>query len=51
MIPVPFSRGVFIWGDPVRVSKDADRAGLEQKRNELEHQLRTLTEKADRYWE
>ncbi|HEY5595425.1 MAG TPA: hypothetical protein VIL61_09795 [Nitrospiria bacterium] len=51
MIPYPFSRGVFIWGDPVWVQRDADRALLECKRIEFEQQLRTITEKADRYWE
>lgn len=51
MIPYPFSRGVFIWGDPIRVPKDADRAVLENKRNELEQKLRTITERADQDWE
>jgi lysophospholipid acyltransferase (LPLAT)-like uncharacterized protein len=42
---------VFMWGDPIRVANDADRAVLESKRKELEQQLRTITEKADHYWE
>jgi lysophospholipid acyltransferase (LPLAT)-like uncharacterized protein len=42
---------VFVWGDPIRVPKDADRAVLESKRNELEQQLRNITERADHYWE
>jgi len=51
LIPYPFSRGVFIWGEPIRVAEDADRAGLERQRESLEQQLRTITERADHYWD
>ena len=51
MIPYPFSRGVYIWGDPIGVPADADRAVLDGKRREVESRLQTLTEQADSFWE
>ena len=51
MIPYPFSRGVYVWGEPVRVPRDADRAVLESKRRELESRLRTVNEQAELFWE
>lgn len=51
MIPYPFSQGVFVWGDPIWVPEDADRATLERKRKELEDRLQAITERADRFWD
>ena len=50
LIPYPFSKGVFIWGEPVYVDRTADRAQLEEKRTLLEKRLRELTDLADRYF-
>lgn len=44
----PFSRGVFVWGDPVAVPKDADGEALEAARRELEARLNAITGEADR---
>ncbi|NQV57736.1 MAG: lysophospholipid acyltransferase family protein [Rhodospirillales bacterium] len=44
----PFSRGVFIWGDPLEVPKDADTETLERLRLELEVRLNIITGEADR---
>ncbi len=51
LLPFPFSRGVFIWGEPVYVDENADRTRLEEKRILLENRLNELTEKADHYFE
>ena len=48
VLPLPFAQGVFLWGAPVLVPKDADEATREVKRLELEKALLALTERADR---
>lgn len=48
VLPLPFSRGVFHWGDPVFVERKIDDAGLEAKRIELENALTKLTQETDR---
>ena len=40
MIPLPFSRGALIYGDPLEVSSNSDP---EKKKNELEKRLREIT--------
>ncbi|MBI5560982.1 MAG: hypothetical protein HY883_06885 [Deltaproteobacteria bacterium] len=49
-MPYPFSKGVFICGDPIVVSKDAGPGELEKKRRELETRLNELTDWADRFF-
>ncbi|MGQ9647501.1 MAG: DUF374 domain-containing protein, partial [Thermodesulfobacteriota bacterium] len=51
VLPYPFSRGVFIWGEPIQVDPKGDRAHLEEKRLLLENRLNELTEQADHYFE
>ena len=48
VIALPFGRGVCLWGPPLYVAADADRAALEEARQTLEEQLNALTAKADR---
>ena len=48
MLPYPFSKILFVWGDPVYVGKALDGDALEAKRLELEAGLVSLTETADR---
>lgn len=50
IVPWPFSRGVFICGEPIEVSKDSTEAELEEKRLELESSLSELTRRADSYF-
>ncbi|MEL0021451.1 MAG: hypothetical protein VW709_16415 [Rickettsiales bacterium] len=47
MLPFPFSKGVFLWGTPIEVQKDADDGQLEEKRLEVELALIALTQRAD----
>jgi lysophospholipid acyltransferase (LPLAT)-like uncharacterized protein len=47
LVPYPFGRGVFLWGSPIWVSRDADPNEMEAKRRELETALNQLTAEAD----
>lgn len=50
MIPGFFSKGVFIWGNPIFVDKGATPAQVEMKREELEHTLNEITKEADNFF-
>ena len=47
MVPYPFSRGLFLYGDPLWVPREADDAALEATRLELETVLNRLTDQAE----
>jgi lysophospholipid acyltransferase (LPLAT)-like uncharacterized protein len=51
LLPYPFSRGVFIWGEPIHVDPNGDRTYLEERRILLETRLNELTERADHYFD
>ena len=51
LLPYPFSKGVFIWGEPIYVDPNGDRAHLEERRILLEKRLNELTERADHYFD
>ncbi len=46
-MPYPFSRGIFLWGEPIHVSREAAATELERKRVELENTLNRMTGEAD----
>lgn len=48
MIPLPFSRGVFLWGDPMSVPKEADDAEIERLAARVESALNDMTAGLDR---
>jgi len=48
LVPLPFSGGVFLWGRPISVPREADAAALEGARLALEEALNRLTAEADR---
>lgn len=48
MIPLPYSRAVILWGDPVYVPKDADEAAMETIRIEVGAEMKRLQDEADR---
>jgi lysophospholipid acyltransferase (LPLAT)-like uncharacterized protein len=48
LLPYPFSRILFLWGDPIYVASDARADAIEETRKELEGKLVSLTETADR---
>ena len=47
-VPLPFSRACFLWGEPISVPADADRAQCEAKRVDVETALNQLGDEADR---
>ncbi len=51
MLPFPFSRVVYVVGEPISVPADTTPEQMEQKRQELETCLCTITEQADAYLE
>jgi hypothetical protein len=48
-LALPFSRGVFVWGEPLTVPRDADEPAIEAARRRLERRLNDITDAADRY--
>ncbi len=50
IVPYPFSRGVFVWGEPLWVSPDATEAERLMARDILEDRLKAITKMADRYF-
>jgi lysophospholipid acyltransferase (LPLAT)-like uncharacterized protein len=48
LLPRPFARGLFVYGAPILVPREADEAALEAARLEVERSLNEVTERADR---
>ena len=48
LLPYPFSRIFFLWGDPIYVPRDLRGDDIERKRQEIEGALISLTQTADR---
>jgi lysophospholipid acyltransferase (LPLAT)-like uncharacterized protein len=48
VLALPFSRGVFLWGEPIRVPEDSDARALEAARVLVENNLNALSREADR---
>lgn len=51
LIPLPFSRGVYVWGEPLSVRPDSDEAEMAKKRQILEERLNALTLEADAFFD
>jgi lysophospholipid acyltransferase (LPLAT)-like uncharacterized protein len=48
ILPYPFSKIVFLWGEPLPIGRNLSPEEFEKKKTELEETLISLTEKADR---
>ncbi len=48
VVALPFSRGVFVWGRPISVARDADAEAREAARRAVEDALNAVTREADR---
>ncbi|CAA7611867.1 conserved hypothetical protein [Candidatus Terasakiella magnetica] len=46
-VALPFSRGVFVWGEAIAVARDASEAELESARQAVEDSLNAITAEAD----
>ncbi|MFH2012917.1 MAG: lysophospholipid acyltransferase family protein [Pseudomonadota bacterium] len=51
LLPLPFSKGIFVWGEPVYIDNKNDEEYLENKRMLLEERLIAVTNLADNYFE
>ncbi len=47
VVSLPFSRGVFLWGQPIEISRDADKDEQEAARLHIEDTLTKLCHEAD----
>lgn len=47
MIPLPFTKGAVVWGEPIYVPRDLDETGLEEWRRKVEEALNLATAEAD----
>jgi lysophospholipid acyltransferase (LPLAT)-like uncharacterized protein len=48
VVPYPFTRAVFLYGDPIVVTRDED---VEAARLRVEDAMNTLAVRADKYFE
>lgn len=48
LLPMPFSRGVFVWGDPIVIERNADEAATLAAQMQIEAALNGVTATADR---
>ncbi|MFZ1990217.1 MAG: lysophospholipid acyltransferase family protein [Alphaproteobacteria bacterium] len=48
IVPLPFSRGAFVIGDPIFVARDASDESSEQSRVAIETEINRVTREADR---
>jgi hypothetical protein len=47
LIPYPFGRGVYAWGEPLYVPPDADKVAVEEFQTRLAERLDLLVAEAD----
>lgn len=47
LVALPFTKGIYLWGEPLVVPRDADDAALERYRRELEERMNRLSIEAD----
>jgi lysophospholipid acyltransferase (LPLAT)-like uncharacterized protein len=47
LVPLPFSRGVFVWGEPIHVPRDADTAACDAILARIEAGITAVTNAAD----
>lgn len=50
ILPYPFTRGVFICGEPIYVAPDSSNEQMEERRKLVEQELNRITTKADNYF-
>lgn len=50
VVPYPFTRGVFIYGAPLKISPGSTDLELKEKGRELEESLNAITQEADEYF-
>lgn len=48
MIPMPFTRVAFAYGEPIQVPRDLDDGGMEEARARIERGLEEATRRAEK---
>jgi hypothetical protein len=48
LVPLPFSRGTIVWGEPIYVARGGGAAALDEARLAIEAELNRVTHEADR---
>jgi lysophospholipid acyltransferase (LPLAT)-like uncharacterized protein len=48
VVPFPFTRAVFLYGDPITIARDED---VEAARQRVERAMNKIANDADRYFE
>ena len=48
LVAFPFSKSAIVWGEPIEVPRDADRAAQEQARLKIEDAINAVTHEADK---
>ena len=51
IVPLPFSKVAYLWGEPLFVPRDADKDRMEECRRLLQERMRQITEEADRMFQ
>jgi lysophospholipid acyltransferase (LPLAT)-like uncharacterized protein len=51
IVPLPFSKVAYLWGEPLFVPRDADKDRMEECRRLLQERMRQITEEADRVFQ
>ena len=51
ILPLPFCRVAYMWGEPLFVPRDVGREGLEAARLQLQERMRQITDEADRIFQ
>ena len=49
IVPLPFSRGIFVYGDAISVPRHIDKTGMEKITQTLTQDLNNITREADHY--
>jgi len=47
VVPYPFTKAVFVYGDPLWIARDDD---IEQARQQVERALNALSVRAENFW-
>ncbi len=49
LVPLPFTKGVIMWGEPILIGKDKGPEAAEQARQTIEQAMNDLADRADRH--
>ena len=51
VLPFPFCKVAYLWGEPLFIPRDADKDRMEESRRLLQERMRQITEEADRIFQ